>query len=131
MTTGALRLLIAALAVVVCAWFALGVRQAHDLAQATRIIAAGNLDPVHARQASGLLDGAATLDPDSTVEIMRGYLHLEQGDLPGARKVLLPVVHDEPQNIAAWLALARASLGDLKVGEAAYSALARLRPAVR
>jgi len=126
-----LRIVAAALAVVVCAWFGLGIRQAHDLAAATAIINADTVSSAQAAHASSLLHAAGTLNPDRTVDILRGDLALDVNDLAGARRALLPVVKAEPENLVAWFALAQASTDDPRTAAMAYSALARLRPKVK
>lgn len=93
----------AALAVVVCAWFALGVRQAHDTDQATAIISSGaRPSGAEARRAESLLHAAKELNPDSAVDVLRARLSLEQGNPLLARTILERVVGREPRNALAW-----------------------------
>ncbi len=98
------------LAVVVCAWFALGIRQTRDTAQATAIIAsAPTPSAAQAAHARSLLRAAGTLNPDLQVDVLRGRLALLRGDDRGAARILESVVHREPLNVAAWVYLARAA----------------------
>jgi predicted Zn-dependent protease len=101
------------LAVVVCAWFALGIRQTRDTARATAIIAsAGSANGPSAAQASqerSLLRAAGTLNPDKQLDVLRGQLALLRNDNRGAARILQGVVAQEPLNVEAWVYLARAA----------------------
>ena len=44
--------------------------------------------------------------------MLRGQLAIEQGNLAQARRILTSVTRREPQNLAAWVQLARASAND-------------------
>jgi predicted Zn-dependent protease len=105
-----MRLSLIAVAVLACAWFALGVRQAHDLAAATAI--ATQSAPVTAAQsadAASLLSAAATLNPDTDVKLVRAQLALRGSDSPLAQRLAGEVTRSEPQNLAAWYELASAA----------------------
>ena len=111
----AVRVAGVALALLACAWFLLAARQAHELDQATAIVsAAGPVDTAQARHARALLNSAGTLNPDREVDILRAQLQLDQGNRAGARAILRRVVAAEPENLDAWVALARASVGDVR-----------------
>jgi predicted Zn-dependent protease len=101
------------LAVVVCAWFALGIRQTRDTARATAIIAsAASANGPSAAQAShvrSLLKAAGTLNPDKQLGVLRGQLALLQGNNRSAARILEGVVAQEPLNVEAWVYLARAA----------------------
>jgi hypothetical protein len=108
-----LRAAVAAFALVACAWFALGARQAHELSAATAIVTGGpTLTAAQARHADSLLSSAATLNPDRQVDVLRAQVALEQGDPGRARSILTPVVRQEPDNLSAWVQYARASARD-------------------
>jgi Flp pilus assembly protein TadD len=108
----AARALVAILAVAVCAWFALGIRQAHDTAQATAILSAsGSLRPSQADRVQRLLDTAGTLNPDRTVELLRGDLAARAGQLGHAVQIFRRLTLQEPDNLEAWLGIAHASGG--------------------
>jgi predicted Zn-dependent protease len=100
----------AVLALVVCAWFALGAHQAINTSRATSTIAgASKLSSTKARRTLDQLDNAGTLNPDRNVDILRAQTLLASGNAQAARRVLIAVTRDEPQNVDAWLALSRAS----------------------
>lgn len=101
-----------AIAVVVCAWFALGVVQARDTGAATAIASAPRTPtPKQIAHARSLLDAAGTLNPDLQVDLTRAQLALRTGDTPSARRTLRSVLAREPMNIQAWLLFAQASYG--------------------
>jgi predicted Zn-dependent protease len=102
-----------ALALVVCAWFALGVRQATSLTHAEAIIyAQPYTTAARARVAEALLDEAGWLNPDRQVEIDRAHILLERHDPKAALPIAESVVGAEPQNIQAWLWLAHSEETD-------------------
>ena len=124
-------LLVCAAALVVGAWFALGIRQSHDLNVATDIVSApARLSPARARQAAALLHGAGQLNPDTSVALARSALALRQGDSARARTIALSVVRSEPQNIDAWLAYGSASAHDPRAFAVALRHLDALAPPV-
>jgi predicted Zn-dependent protease len=98
------------LALVVCAWFALGARQAVNTSRASAIVSGtSRLSSAEAHHTLALLDNAGTLNPDRNVDILRAQAYLASGDAPAARRVLSTVTRQEPQNVEGWLWLARAS----------------------
>ena len=100
----------AALAVIVCAWFALGFVQARDTGRATSLITAADTVSAHdAARARSLLSSAGTLNPDQTVDILRGVLQLRTQQYAAAERTLLAVTRREPMNIDAWVQLAFAA----------------------
>jgi Flp pilus assembly protein TadD len=101
-----LRLTLAGLAVLACAWFTLGAVQAIGVNRATAVLAGGPPSPRQAAAARSWLATASTLNPDQTVNILRGELAYAQGDVPRAVSILTAVTRAEPQNLDAWLALA-------------------------
>jgi hypothetical protein len=54
------------------------------------------------------------LNPDREVDVLRAQLERDQGNLGGARAILDRVVLKEPDNLDAWIWLARSSVGDPK-----------------
>jgi predicted Zn-dependent protease len=109
----AARWICAALALVACAWFAFGIRQAIDTSRATAIANRGNhVTATQVHQVSSLAAGARLLNPDKQPDVLLGQTEFEHGDSAAARGVLEPVTRSEPQNVTAWLWLARASHGD-------------------
>ncbi len=124
--------LVAAGALVVCAWFALGIRQSHDLNLATDILSArAPLTSAQARQTAALLHQAAVLNPDAAVDLARSELALRRGDRSQARAIARRVTESEPQNIDAWLAFGTASAQDPRGFQLALRHLEQLAPTVR
>ncbi|HUE26442.1 MAG TPA: hypothetical protein VMP89_06680, partial [Solirubrobacteraceae bacterium] len=80
-----MRLPVVALTVValaVCAWFVIGVRQAQDLAAATSVVQVGGAaGPARLAAAAADLHSAAFLDPDQEVNILRGRLAIARGEV--------------------------------------------------
>ena len=104
------RVLIACLGILACAWFALGIRQAHDINRVTTIVGGltgqQRLSAAQAAHANSLLDSAGGLNPDRTVDLLRARVALLRDDRPAATRILLGVVKSEPDNIDAWYGLA-------------------------
>jgi hypothetical protein len=124
------RIALVAVAVLVAAWFALGVRQARDTSRAAAIVSAGRPSPTQAKHASELLNAAAFLNPDRQVDVLRARLDLVRGDEPAARTILKRVVVGERFYLDAWIWLARASVGDLRDFYAAAYRIRQLVPPV-
>jgi Flp pilus assembly protein TadD len=87
----------------------IGARQAHEVSAATSIISGSSLSPAQAHRADLALNRAATLNPDRHVDVLRGELATAQGQNARARSTLRQVILDEPKDLEAWLAYARAS----------------------
>lgn len=101
------RVAILGLAIVVCAWFAVGIRQARDIDHATSIMTGSKLPtPAQARHAHSLLESAAWLYPGTEVDVLRGRLAIEQGNRPLARRIEGRVTRLEPMNVNGWVWLA-------------------------
>lgn len=121
-------------ALVVCAWFVLGVRQARDAAAATALVSAGHrLSPSQAARARSLLDSAGTLNPDLTVDLLRGELASDQHHRRLAERIFAAVARREPLNLQAWshLAFAAAQVGDRATLVRAARRVSLLYPPVR
>jgi len=99
-------------ALVIAAWFALGVRQAIDTDRASVIVGRGGVSVADAAHADALLRSAGWLNPDRTVDVLRGRLLLDEGRAGAARAALLKVALAEPRNAAAWVAFGSAAAGD-------------------
>lgn len=126
-----IRVLLLGLAVAGCAWYVIGIRQAQAVDQATRIVAGGSaLTVADAHHASNLLASAKFLNPDRQVDVLRAEVLLVRGHLPAARRILLQVVEAEPDNVSAWLTLAKASVNDTRDFYAAAYAIHHLIPPV-
>ncbi len=123
--------LVVVFALAATAWFSIGVRQAEDTSQASTIVSSGApISAAQASQASRLLDAAAFLNPDRVIDALRAQLEQDRGDLGAARTILKRLIKAEPDNLAAWLGLARASVHDLRDFYAAAFAIRHLAPAV-
>lgn len=126
----AARVAIVGLAVVVCAWFAVGIRQAHDIDRATSIVAAANVPtPAQAQRAQSLLDSAAWLYPGTEVDVLKGRLAIERGRRAQAVAIERRVTAREPLNVDGWVWLAQ-SYTNPTLGTRALSHVAQLAPKV-
>jgi predicted Zn-dependent protease len=119
-------------AVAACAWFALGIVQSIDTTRATAIVSSSTpMTPQRAAHARSLLDSAGTLNPDKTVDILRGELASELHQPVRAVATLESVTASEPQNADAWVTLARVALHhDTPALERAVARLAQLDPRI-
>jgi hypothetical protein len=102
-----IRALAVVIVLVICAWFAVGIRQAQDTDHATSIIASPTISAAQAAHARSLLNSAAFLNPDQEVAVLKGDLLTREGDKQGAVALFMKVVHEEPMNIDAWQGIAR------------------------
>ena len=119
-------------ALIVCAWFALGARQAIDTQRASAIASAGTTATApQEREVSSLVRAARLLNPDKLPDVLLGRVELEHRDYARARRVLESVVRSEPQDIQAWLWLAGAWAGHPALALRALRQLHRLDPRVR
>lgn len=120
------------LAGLACAWFVLGIRQAHEISVASAIVSRpGPLGPADAAHASALLKEAKTLNPDLEVDVLRGRLASAEHHLRQARQILGTVTKREPKNLDAWLWLAHASGYDPVSFYAADLAIDSLVPPIK
>jgi hypothetical protein len=122
------------LALVVCAWFVLGIQQAHDTNRVTAIVSGlfgqRELRPAQASRANSLLNSAQVLNPDAQVDVLRARVALLRGDRARAKRILIDVLRREPMNIAAWYGLAT-SAKDQPTVLLALGRIARLAPKTR
>jgi predicted Zn-dependent protease len=104
------RVLSLVAALVVCAWFALGIRQAHETTQAAAILSHGtDSSYAQAAHADSLLHSARALNPDLQVDVLRAEAALIENDRARAVRILEDVVRREPTNLDGWVFLTRAS----------------------
>jgi predicted Zn-dependent protease len=123
-----------ALALVVCAWFALGAYQAGNTHDANALITgSGSLSAAQARHAQSLLHSAGKLNPDLNVDILRGELALDQHRDATAVGILESVTRREPQNLNAWVQLvfASAKAGDREITATASRHVSALFPKLK
>jgi hypothetical protein len=124
------RALTLALAILACAWFVLGIRQSHAISEATAIVSTGNsVTGEQAARADSLLNEAKVLNPDKTVEILRGELAARRGDNALADQYFLQVGREEPDNLDAWAWLGREAANKTELA-LAYIHLNMLAPPV-
>jgi predicted Zn-dependent protease len=124
-------LLTIALAVIACAWFAFGIRQAHQIAEATKIVSqAGALSASESAHAASLLRAAHRLNPDTEVQILRARLAIRENQPRTAKRIIERVVRSEPMNLLAWDVLATVSGDDVRTERIALEHIAQLHPHV-
>jgi hypothetical protein len=108
----AVRVAIATVALIACAWFALGIHQARDQAAATTLInQPGTPSPALTRRILSLLDSAGTLNPDRNIDLMRAQAEVRGGEGQAALREALAAVRAEPLNVDAWIVLGIAAGG--------------------
>lgn len=126
------RFAVAVVAIVACAWFALGIREAHDLSSATNALASAQPPSRSAADlVSSRLNDADSLYPGEDVDVLRGRLALAERHDALARQILLRAARGEPDNLEAWVWLARAAGGDAAELRLALNQVARLEPSLR
>jgi predicted Zn-dependent protease len=125
------RASLVALALIVCAWFVLGARQARDTARAEALVnTSAQLSSAQVSRARSLLGSAGALNPDLTVDTLRGQLALDQNQSRRALQILESVTRREPMNLDAWVLLAQATQrGNQRIFTHAIAVLGRLAPA--
>ena len=126
------RVAVLVAALVVCAWFVLGIRQAHDLAQATTIVQQKQaLTASQSAHAASLLRSAGALNPDRQVDLVRAELDIRGSDSAAAKRILESVLRAEPDNLLGWDLLATISGSDTRTLLLAYKHIAELHHAPR
>jgi predicted Zn-dependent protease len=117
------------LALLAAAWFVLGAVQARDIDHATAAISAHpHPSARQAAQVTAWLDTASVLNPDRTVDLLRGQLDLARGRQAQAQRLMKAVTRAEPQNLNAWVALGRASSDNPRLFRAALARVRKLVP---
>ena len=72
--------MLAALALLACAWFGLGIRQSHEEARADALVhAAGTPTGAQTATILRLLDSASTLNPDRNIDLLRSEAEVRAG----------------------------------------------------
>lgn len=117
-------------ALAICGWLGLSLIQTWAIDDArTRIFSREPLTPSDAADVEAQLDRASLLDPDKTVDILRAGLALREGRVEAARRTMLEVVRDEPENLGAWAAIAIGfDRTDPALADRARAAIRRLSP---
>jgi hypothetical protein len=130
--TRIIRYGIVVIAVVVCAWFVIGVRQVHAIDAATTLLQNVSTErSVAVQQRSrSLLDEAAFLHPGIDVTLLRAQLAENARDWARASRLIDQATAAEPDNLDAWLAdlslrLIHPSLG---TGKLLFARLHQLDP---
>ncbi len=104
--TPALRGALVLVAVIICAWFALGAVQARDQNHATDLIDSfATPTPALTARILSMLDTAHTLNPDRNVDLLRAQALTRSGYPSAGLRVAQRVVVAEPLNINAWTVL--------------------------
>jgi hypothetical protein len=102
----AIRLGLLTVAVIVCAWFALGIRASHDSGVATGLLQAhNNLTAAEAARARSEIANAEALNPDQNLEILRAQVAFHSGNVAAAISIAKTIVKREPLNVSAWVVL--------------------------
>jgi predicted Zn-dependent protease len=121
---------VAGVAAVTCAWFAIGIRQAHALSGADAMVSSSrSLTAAQARDADQLLHEARFLNPDLEVNILQARVVGGRGDRARADRLLEQVGHQEPSNLEAWAWLGRLAAGRSQLLRA-FANLAALDPQI-
>jgi hypothetical protein len=119
----------AVVALVVCAWFALGVREARDTSKASALVSKPRFaTAAEAREVRSLLHDARLLNPDEELNILRGRLALQRRDQRLARQIFAEVTRSEPRNLEGWLWLAHASASNQSLFDYALTRVRKLEP---
>jgi Flp pilus assembly protein TadD len=129
-----LRFTVAAAALAVSTWFALGCVQARDTGRAGSLVAgSARLSAARAAEVRSLLDSAGTLNPDRQVDLVRAHLAFDEHDYGTAIAILESVTRSEPQNVFAWsqLGYTAGAGGRLSVARLAGRHVAQLVPKIR
>src|SRR6516162_5319021 len=114
------------LAAAACAWFVIGIRQAHDTARANAILSNGPpLTAGQQHQVSSLLSAASFLNPDTQVKVLKAQLAVQSGHEATGDAIVLGVLRDEPMNAEGWFWLAQHAARPQYLA-LAYQRLARL-----
>jgi hypothetical protein len=100
----AVRWLLGAGAVLVCAWFALGIRAGHDIDAVNALLADhSSLTRAQATSADGRLSDAALLDPDESIDSTRAIVQARAGQPRRAVATARAVARAHGLDLNAWL----------------------------
>jgi hypothetical protein len=126
------RLVALVVALIVCAWFALGIRQAQDLARVNALLAShSKITATQARGANASLDDAQFLNPDQSVAAVRAIVESRAGDRERAVAIAESVTRREPQSVDGWLLLSELAVrSDPTIFHLAQARISALAPPV-
>jgi predicted Zn-dependent protease len=125
------RTALVALALVVIAWLAVGLRSAVPETRAQKLVQQHELGGSGGARAQRLFVDARELNPDTRPRVAEAALLLATNRRREAIRVLRPVVRREPDNARAWGILADATAHvDARESARAYAQLRRLEPPV-
>jgi predicted Zn-dependent protease len=116
----ATRVVAVVLAAVICAAFAIGVRQARRSSDLTAVLATGHeLTASKERSAASDLKAAAFGYPGQDVQILAAQVALRERRFAHAMSIARSITRAEPQNPQGWAVLAAVGIlaGDLSVAE--------------
>jgi hypothetical protein len=107
----AFRVLGAVLAAVICAAFAVGVRQARDSNALVALLATGRaLTPAQQRSAASDLSSAAFGYPGQDIHILAAQVAMREHRYLDAKAIAQSINRAEPDNLPGWVALAAPGL---------------------
>jgi cytochrome c-type biogenesis protein CcmH/NrfG len=107
----AFRVLAAALAAVVCAAFAIGIRQAISVNAVSALLATRHgLTPSQQRSAASELRSAAFGYPGEDVQILAAQVAIREHRYTRAKLIAESINRAEPDNLQGWIVLAAAGL---------------------
>jgi hypothetical protein len=126
----AARVLLAAVAVLLVAWFVLMARNWHVGEAASRqILQDPGMSAAEWAHTMREFDSAETLDPSTDWSLHKANYMLLR-DKPEAARVALDVTRREPDNLRAWVTVRTAAEGrDPRLARAAAAEIERLNPA--
>lgn len=105
------RVLVGALAVVLCAAFTIGIRQAHSSNAISAMLATGHpLTSTQQRSAASDLGSARFGYPGQDVQILAAQLALREHHFARAESISRAITRAEPDNLQGWVLLAAAGL---------------------
>lgn len=127
----ALRLLVVAMAAVLCAGFVIGIRQAQYSNSLTALLATGaRLTPTQQRAAASDLRSAAFAYPGQDVPILAAQVALRERHFARGLSIARTITRAEPDNLQGWLVFAAAGIvsGDQRAALQARQEEIRLDP---
>jgi hypothetical protein len=107
----AARIIVVAVALVICAGFVVGIRQDEGVAALTSLLSpGGRLTPSQQRTAASELSEAKFAYPGQEVNLLAVGVAFHEGRYAKARSIALSATRAEPKNLDAWSSLAATEL---------------------